>query len=545
MSYQWNYGDMLNAVDDVIPKDRPALIQGDRMITHGEFETRTNNLAQNLLDKGAKPGDKIAFYLRNCPEYSEGLAAAFKASMTHVNVNYRYIEHELVYLLDNSDATVVIYHSEFEPFVEQIHEQLPKVKQWIEVQEGHTHSESEDSYYEELVNAGDGSKIDVEHSPDDLLFLYTGGTTGMPKGVMWRHDDLFQVMGAGGNPRLGVPPCDDLDDFIARISAQAGPVNLPLPPIMHGTGLLSAIGAMTLGGTCITLPSRSFEPGLALQNIDEHGVTAATIVGDAFARPLLEELDANPDKYDISSLGVISSSGVMWTREIKAGLLTHNENLLLVDGFSSSEAIGLGSSVMTKDEEIDVAKFTLGASCKVFTEDDVEVQPGSNESGMVAVRGFLPVGYYKDEEKTAKTFKVIDGVRYSIPGDWVQVEKDGSLTLLGRGSNCINTAGEKVFPEEVEEALKFHNSISDALVVGVPDPKWGQAITAVVQLTPGFELDEIELHEFCRKHLASYKIPKHIYQKDGLERAANGKPDYKVIRTFAELQLSSSGTSAE
>ncbi len=545
MSYQWNYGDILNAVDDVIPDDRPALIQGDRVITHGEFRIRTNNLAQNLLDNGARPGDKIAFYLRNCPEYSEGIAAAFKASLTHVNVNYRYIEHELVYLLDNSDATVVVYHSEFEPFVEQIHEQLPKVKQWIEVQEGHSHSESEDSYYEELVNSGDGSKIDVEHSSDDLLFLYTGGTTGMPKGVMWRHADLFQVMGAGGNPRLGVPPCKDLDEFIARISTQSGPVNLPLPPIMHGTGLLSAIGAMTAGGTCVTLPSRSFEPGLALQNIDQHGVTAVTIVGDAFARPILEELDANPDKYDISSLGIISSSGVMWTRDIKAGLLTHNENLLLVDGFSSSEAIGLGSSIMTKDAEIEVAKFTIGPDCKVFTEDDVEVKPGSNESGMVAVSGYLPVGYYKDEEKTAKTFRMIDGVRYSIPGDWVQVEKDGSLTLLGRGSNCINTAGEKVFPEEVEEALKIHNSIADALVVGIPDPKWGQAITAVVQLHSGFELDEIEIHDFCRKHLASYKIPKHIFQKDNLDRAANGKPDYKLVRDFAESQLSSPGSQAE
>jgi len=545
MSYQWNYGDILNAVDDVIPDDRPALIQGDRVITHGEFRIRTNNLAQNLLDNGARPGDKIAFYLRNCPEYSEGIAAAFKASLTHVNVNYRYIEHELVYLLDNSDATIVVYHSEFEPFVEQIHEQLPKVKQWIEVQEGHSHSESEDSYYEELVNSGDGSKIDVEHSSDDLLFLYTGGTTGMPKGVMWRHADLFQVMGAGGNPRLGVPPCKDLDEFIARISTQSGPVNLPLPPIMHGTGLLSAIGAMTAGGTCVTLPSRSFEPGLALQNIDQHGVTAVTIVGDAFARPILEELDANPDKYDISSLGIISSSGVMWTRDIKAGLLTHNENLLLVDGFSSSEAIGLGSSIMTKDAEIEVAKFTIGPDCKVFTKDDVEVKPGSNESGMVAVSGYLPVGYYKDEEKTAKTFRMIDGVRYSIPGDWVQVEKDGSLTLLGRGSNCINTAGEKVFPEEVEEALKIHNSIADALVVGIPDPKWGQAITAVVQLHSGFELDEIEIHDFCRKHLASYKIPKHIFQKDNLDRAANGKPDYKLVRDFAESQLSSPGSQAE
>lgn len=537
MGYQWNYGDLLNAIDEVCPADRPALIHGDRVISHKDFAYRSNNLARNLLENGAKPGDKIAFYLRNCPEYSEGIAAAFKASLTHVNVNYRYIEHELIYLLDNSDATIVMYHSEFEPYVEQIHEQLPKVSQWIEVQEGHTHSESEDSYYEELVSNGDGSMVDVPHSGDDLLFIYTGGTTGMPKGVMWRHDDLFQVMGAGGNPRLGVPPCKDIEEYIERIMSQPAPINLPLPPMMHGTGLLSAVAAMSTGGTCVTLASRSFEPELALANIDQHKVTTVTIVGDAFARPLLETLDASPEKYDISSVAAITSSGVMWTREIKAGLLTHNENMLLVDGFSSSEAIGLGSSIMTKDEEIEVAKFNIGASCKVFTEDGTEVIPGSNETGMVAVSGFLPVGYYKDEEKTQQTFKVIDGVRYSIPGDWVQVEKDGSLTLLGRGSNCINTAGEKVFPEEVEEALKLHIAIADALVIGLPDPKWGQAITAVVQLNPGFDLDELEIHEFARQHLASYKIPKHIFHKGNLERAANGKPDYNVIKEFAELQM--------
>ncbi len=540
MEYEWNYGDILNAVDRVTPGDRPALIHGDRIIRHDEFVRRTNNLARNLLENGARPGDKVAFYMRNCPEYSEGLAAAFKASLTHVNVNYRYIEHELTYLLDNSDATVVLYHSEFEPMIERIHGQLPGVRQWIEVREGHTHSESEESYYEELVNLGDGSEVDVEHSPDDLLFIYTGGTTGMPKGVMWRHDDLFKVLGAGGNPRLGIPPCHDLDELLERITTQAPPVNLPLPPMMHGTGLLSAINAMSNGGTCITLASRSFEPELALKNIDRHKVTAVTIVGDAFARPMLEALDASPGRYDISSIRYITSSGVMWTREIKAGLLKHNENMLLVDGFSSSEAIGLGSSVMTRDQEIDVARFTLGPHCKVFSEDGREIEPGSSETGMVAVSGHLPVGYYKDEEKTARTFKVYGGVRYSIPGDWVKVGKDGTLTLLGRGSNCINTAGEKVYPEEVEEALKLHVAVADALVVGVPDPKWGQAITAVVQLLPGFELDALDIHEFCREHLAAYKIPKHILEKDSLQRAPNGKPDYPSILQYAEEKLSRS-----
>ena len=531
MSYQWSYGDILEAVEKITPEDQPALIHGDRVTNWGSFVHRTNNLARNLLASGVEPGEKIAFYMRNCPEYSEGIAAGFKAGLTHVNVNYRYIEQELTYLLDNSDATVVIYNSEFQHYVDEIKNQLLGVKLWLVVDDGRT------SAYENMANNGDGSSPNIKHSPDDLLFLYTGGTTGMPKGVMWRHDDLFQVLGAGGNARLGTTPCADLAEFLERLKANPKTVNLPLPPLMHGTGLLSAVGAMAAGGTCITLTSQSFEPKLALENITKHKVTQVTIVGDAFARPMLEVLDENPEEYDISSVSVINSSGVMWTREIKAGLLKHNENLLLSDAFSSSEAIGIGTSLMTKDQTIDVAKFSLGPNCKVFSEGLIEVKPGTGESGMVAVRGFLPVGYYKDQEKTDKTFKIIDGVRYSIPGDWVRVEDDGSLTLLGRGSNCINTAGEKVYPEEVEEALKLHGTVADALVVGVKDAKWGQSITAVVQPNDGCMIDELELKKFSRKHLAAYKLPKQILVKGNLNRAPNGKADYKSIQEYAERQL--------
>ena len=531
MSYQWSYGDILEAVEKITPEDQPALIHGDRVTNWGSFVHRTNNLARNLLASGVEPGEKIAFYMRNCPEYSEGIAAGFKAGLTHVNVNYRYIEQELIYLLDNSDATVVIYNSEFQHYVDEIKNQLLGVKLWLVVDDGRT------SAYENMANNGDGSSPNIKHSPDDLLFLYTGGTTGMPKGVMWRHDDLFQVLGAGGNARLGTSPCADLAEFLERLKANPKTVNLPLPPLMHGTGLLSAVGAMAAGGTCITLTSQSFEPKLAMENITKHKVTQVTIVGDAFARPMLEVLDENPEEYDISSVSVINSSGVMWTREIKAGLLKHNENLLLSDAFSSSEAIGIGTSLMTKDQTIDVAKFSLGPNCKVFSEDLIEVKPGTGESGMVAVRGFLPVGYYKDQDKTDKTFKIIDGVRYSIPGDWVRVEDDGSLTLLGRGSNCINTAGEKVYPEEVEEALKLHDTVADALVVGVKDAKWGQSITAVVQPNDGCMIDELELKKFSRKHLAAYKLPKQILVKGNLNRAPNGKADYKSIQEYAERQL--------
>lgn len=538
MSYEWNFGDILDAVGDVVPGDRPALVAGDKTTTWAEFKRRTNNLAANLLAGGAEPGDKIAFYMRNRPEYCESIAAGFKARLTHVNVNFRYVDEELVYLLDNADATACIYAAEFAPHVAHIRDKLPKVVQWIEVADG-SEGNADAISYEALAEEGTGTPLDIQRSPDDMLFLYTGGTTGMPKGVMWRHHDLWSVMGAGGNPRAGIPPCESMQEHTARIQAQPGPVNMPLPPLMHGTGLLGAIAAMMGGGTCVTLPSKHYDPEEALAAIEKNRVTAMTIVGDAFARPLVEALDANPGRYDISSLFAITSSGVMWTREVKAGLLRHNENLMLVDGFSSSEAIGLGSSIMTKDETIDVAKFTLGPTCKVFTEDEREVTPGSNETGMVAVSGFLPMGYYKDQEKTDKTFKTIGGVRYSIPGDWVKVEADGSLTLLGRGSNCINTAGEKVYPEEVEEALKHHPDVDDCLVVGVKDEKWGQSITAVVQLVPGAALDEAALKEFVREHLAGYKIPKRILVKDNLERAPNGKANYKLIRDFAEEKLAS------
>jgi len=532
MTFAWNYGDILDAVETVVPGERPALIHGDRLIDWRSFSRRTNNLAAALLAHGALPGEKIAFYMRNCPEYSESIAAGFKARLTHVNVNYRYVDNELTYLLDNADATVVIYAAEFAPRVASIRGSLPKVRLWIEVADGEPGAPDALSY-DTLVETGTGAPLALARAPDDMLFLYTGGTTGMPKGVMWRHDDLWGVTGAGGNPRLGVPLAPDLATYIERVRNDPAPVNLPLPPLMHGTGLLSAVGAISRGGTCVTLPGRSFHPVEALEAIGRHRATAVTIVGDAFASPIVNALDAEPARFDVTSVQFITSSGVMWTRSVKAGLLRHNPALLLVDGFSSSEAIGLGSSIMTRDQEIEVAKFTLGPTCKVFTEDHREVVPGSGESGMVAVSGFLPVGYYKDEAKSARTFPVIDGVRYSIPGDWVQVETDGSLTLLGRGSNCINTAGEKVYPEEVEEALKHHPAVFDALVVGLPDERWGQSITAVVQLNAGATLDEAALKAFARERLAAYKVPKRILVRADLERAPNGKANYQLIREYA------------
>ena len=306
---------------------------------------------------------------------------------------------------------------------------------------------------------------------------------------------------------------------------------------MHGTGLLTGMGAMLAGGCIITLEAPSFDPVELLQVIDRHKPQTLVLVGDSFAKPLLNTLNANPGKYDLSSVMVIVSSGVMWSLEVKQGLLEHMPTAILNDAFSSSEALGMGVSVMAKGAEVQTAKFMLGGRCRVFDDNDQPVAPGSGVPGIVAIGPPIPVGYYKDEEKSARTFRVIDGVRYSIPGDWCIVEADGTLTLLGRGSACINTAGEKVFPEEVEEALKTHPSVEDALVVGLPDEKWGQAVTGVVRLTEGASLDEAALRAHVRQALAGYKTPKRIFATTQVMRASNGKADYPVAKQIAEAAM--------
>ncbi len=528
----WNFGDILDAVAPTIPADAPAFIHGEQTISWGEATRATNNLARGLIARGGQPGDKVAIYMRNRPEYLLALAAAFKARMTHVNINYRYTPEEVWYIFDDSDAQTVVYASEFRDAITKIQPRLPKVKAWIEVTpDGRTAPFAEP--FERLAEDGNGGPLDIERSGDDQFFLYTGGTTGMPKGVIWAHHDLREIMLAPLR-RMGPVP-ETLDELAAaHAAAGQGPRVLPAPPLMHGTGLFTAMGAMLAGGSVVTLESERFDADEMLRAIDWHKPTALAIVGDSFAKPLLNALNANPGKYDVSSVAAITSSGVMWSLEVKRGLLEHMPNAMLNDAFSSSEALGMGVSIMTRDSEVQTAKFAIGERCKVFDENDKEVVPGSGVAGIMAIKGPNPVGYYKDEAKSARTFRVINGERYSIPGDWVIVEADGSLTLLGRGSACINTAGEKVFPEEVEEALKTHDAVEDALVVGLPDEKWGQAVTGVVKLTEGATFDEATLRAHVRATLAGYKAPKRIFLTDRPLRAPNGKADYKAAREAAQ-----------
>ncbi|MCB0957020.1 MAG: AMP-binding protein, partial [Ilumatobacter sp.] len=454
-----------------------------------------------------------------------------------VNTNYRYTEDELEYLWTNADAVAVIFHGTFTERCGHMRARVPNVRTWIWVDDGSEPCPDWAVPYEAAASSASGRVTPPwGRSPDDLYILYTGGTTGMPKGVMWRQDDIVGSLDAPSKrPLPAAPGWAEFDERMAK----PGPRNLPAAPLMHGTGAFNAMWNLVLAGSVVTLPGRHFDPVELLDCIQRDKVNSISIVGDAFAKPILKALDAEPDRWDISSLRVMISSGVIWAAETKAGLLRHNDRLIMIDSLGSSEAIGMASNTTTAESSrtTSTAKFSLGPNTKVLTEDGREVQPGSGERGRVALRGRTPVGYYKDEAKSAATFVLHDGVRWSIPGDWAEVEADGTLKLYGRGSQCINTGGEKVYPEEVEEALKTHPSVADAAVVGVPDDRFGEAITALVEPHDGFEVDEAALIAHVREHHAAYKSPKRVLPIVTIGRAPNGKLDYKRLKAEAMERL--------
>jgi len=433
-----------------------------------------------------------------------------------------------------------VFHAAFVALLDVARHELPMVRRWYCVDDGTAPVPDWAVAYESVVTTPVTGPVRGPwgRSGDDLLLLYTGGTTGMPKGVMWRQDDLFSVLGGGGNAVLGVPPAESLDDLAARLSPDTtGFMLLSACPLMHGTGQFSSLIAMNMGGCVVSLPSRHFDVNELLGEVERNRVNSIIIVGQAFAGPILEHLDANPTAHDLSSVVMMSSSGVMWSHDNKEGLLRHLPQAALFDSFGSSEAVGMGASVSTAAGASQTARFQLGPNCVVFTEDGRRVQPGSGERGLVAVGGFIPVGYYKDEVKSAQTFRMFEDRRWSVPGDWAEVADDGTLILLGRGSVCINTGGEKVFPEEVEEALKQHPAVRDAVAVGIPDERFGETICAVVEVAPGAAPSLAELSDHVKAHLAHYKAPRHLVVVDTIGRAPNGKVDYRRLTGLAVAQL--------
>jgi len=524
--------------------------QGDRQYTWADFDRRADGVTSALLELGATQQASVAQYLYNCPEYLESVFATFKAGLVPVNTNYRYADDELVYIWDNADVAIVVFHDTFTERVERIRSRVPRVHGWLWVDDsgGASACPSWAVPYEGAARSGGPGRARVRapwgRSPDDLYLLYTGGTTGMPKGVMWRQDDLFAVLNRTAGVRY--PEEGSLDDVRAGLGEatkrlkpgrnQAGRM-VPCPPLMHGSGAFTTFATLDSGGSVVLLAGRSFDPVELLATIEGMRITEVMIVGDAFAKPILRELDAHPGRWDLSSLWLMVSSGVMWAAETKEGLLRHNPGMLCVDTLGSSEAIGIARSRSSRKATASTGGFTLGDGARVITDDGRDVVPGSGDMGLVAVRGRTPIGYYKDPEKTAATFRMIDGVRWSVPGDWATVDADGSVRLLGRGSACINTGGEKVFPEEVEEALKTHPSVRDAVVVGVPDERFGEAIVALVEPAGGASLDGAELIAHVKGRLASYKAPKRVLTIPTIGRDTNGKVDYRRLKAEAADRL--------
>jgi len=536
----WNFADLWEVCAEV-RGDAPAAVHGEETVSWTEFDRRADGLAAALLDAGLAHQDKVAQYLYNGPEYMQSVYACFKAGMVPCNTNYRYADDELVYLWDNADAAAVMFHASFVPTIERIRTRLPKVKLWLCADDGTNARPDWALDLDEAARSrGEGAgpvRGPWGRSGADRWFLYTGGTTGWPKGVMWEQDTLVRLMTAT-NP---VPLGDNgtMAEHRGHIEATAGaaPVVLPAAPLMHGTGHMMSLGQLTLGGCVTTMPGRSLDAEAIWQACADHGVTVLVIVGDAFARPLLAALDANPGRWDLSRIALMVSSGVMWSQPVKERLLDHLPQVLIFDSLGSSEAVGMAASFSSKGTVTGTARFSLGAGAVVITEDGRTVEPGSGDIGRVGVSGLLPVGYYKDEVKTAATFQVIDGVRYSLPGDWATVEADGTVTLLGRGSVCINTGGEKVFPEEVEEVLKTAPGVVDAVCVAVPDDRLVEAICAIVEPRVGATLDDAAVIDHVKGHLAHYKAPRHVLVRDAIGRAPNGKVDYKGLTAWAREQV--------
>tara|TARA_B100001057_G_scaffold91892_3_gene88163 strand:+ start:6847 stop:8466 length:1620 start_codon:yes stop_codon:yes gene_type:complete len=532
-----DFASVWEMISDIVPNNN-ALICGDEIVTWKEYDDKSSRIASALSNAGLKANSKAGLYLNNSNEYLIGQNAIFKIGGVPINVNYRYVAEELIYLLDNSDSEAVFYHACYSARIKEIAESLPNIKAWIEVADGTESHFPEALKYEELVDTF--SPMDrIYRDPETIYMLYTGGTTGMPKGVMYKQGEflvfLFRTLKAMG---YDVPEdINNLEEQINEFKSEDTFIKSLIGcPLMHGTGMwLGAFLPLLLGGTAITSRNLGFDPDQMWTQVQETKTSNIVIVGDAFAKPMLDALDRAVDQgnpYDLSSVKVIISSGVMWSQEVKNGLLKHHD-MQLMDTMGSTEG-GMGSSVSTRENPPQTAKFSLNPGVIVIADDGEILSPGSSKIGLIGTSGLVPVGYYKDEKKSAQTFKEVNGIRYSFPGDYAKLENDGTITLLGRGSNCINSAGEKIYPEEVEEAIKRNIEVFDCLVVGLKDPKFGQKVVAVVSLEENKNISEEELVNSTREFIAGYKLPKKVIFVDEVQRAPNGKANYKWAKDVAD-----------
>jgi acyl-CoA synthetase (AMP-forming)/AMP-acid ligase II len=531
-----NIADLAEHAIDAVP-DRVALISGDEQLTYAELEEKSNRLAHYLIDQGVKKDDKVGLYCRNRIEIVIAMLGIVKAGAILVNVNFRYVEGELKYLFENSDMVALVHERRYADRVANVLPETPNVKTILVVEDG----TDEDyqryggvEFYSALAQ-GSPERDFGPRSEDDIYLLYTGGTTGFPKGVMWRHEDIYRVLFGGTDFATGEPIADEYG--LAKQAVESGPmVRYPIPPMIHGATQSATWMALFSGQTTVLTPE--FDAEAVWRTIHEHKVNLLFFTGDAMARPLLDALLAAQDagdQYDLSSLFLLASTAALFSTSLKEKFLELLPNRIITDSIGSSETGFGGTSIVAKGEShTGGPRVTIDKNTVVLDEDGNPVTPGSGVRGIIAKRGHIPVGYFKDEKKTAETFKTINGVRYAIPGDYATVEADGSVTMLGRGSVSINSGGEKIYPEEVEAALKGHPDVFDALVVGVPDPRFGQHVAAVVQPREGTRPALADLDAFVRTQIAGYKVPRSLWLVDEVKRSPAGKPDYRWAKDVTE-----------
>src|SRR5882757_8577472 len=530
-----NIADLAEHAIDAVP-DRVAIIGGDEQLTYAQLEERANRLAHYLIDQGVRKDDKVGLYCRNRTEIVIAMLGIVKAGAILVNVNYRYVEGELRYLFDNSDMVALVHERQYSDRVANVLPDTPNVKTILVVDDG---SDVSDSAYQSYggvefyaaVAESSPERDFGERSADDIYLLYTGGTTGFPKGVMWRHEDIYRVLFGGTDFATGEFVKDEYD--LAKAAAANPPmIRYPIPPMIHGATQSATWMSLFSGQTTVLAPE--FNADEVWRTIHDHKVNLLFFTGDAMARPLLDALLKDND-YDLSSLFLLASTAALFSPSIQEKLLELLPNRVITDSIGSSETGFGGTSIVAAGAPHSGGpRVTIDHRTVVLDDEGNEVTPGSGVRGFIAKKGNIPVGYYKDEKKTAETFRTINGVRYAIPGDYAQVEEDGSVTMLGRGSVSINSGGEKIYPEEVEAALKGHPDVFDALVVGVPDPRFGQRVAAVVHAREGTRPTLAELDAFVRKEIAGYKVPRSLWFVDEVKRSPAGKHDYRWAKDQTE-----------
>jgi acyl-CoA synthetase (AMP-forming)/AMP-acid ligase II len=552
---EFNIADLFESLVEAIPNDE-ALVAGDRRLTFAELDGRANRLASFMKRRGVRAGDHVGLHLFNGPEYVEAMLAAFKLRAVGINLNYRYVAAELEAVCRDADLVMIISHgaladialsatsgidavrtvvlvgdgTELAPYLARVEARAgARERNDVEARAGARERNARDVVdYEAAVADGDPAQAFEPRSGDDLLIIYTGGTTGVPKGVMWRHKDVFFAGLQGGNP--GGPPLEAPEQLVERVRSGEGRLDVfCMAPFIHGAAMWTVLIAMFTGGKCIVLDGRSFDAKRACQLIAREQPNSLSLVGDAMALPLAEELAASPEQYDTSSVFVVSSAGAVLSDSVRERLTQAMPDAFIMNNFGSTEAGHQGYAAEDKGSD-GRTSFGMDSTTSVLDEGHRPIAPGSGKIGMLARTGRLPIGYYNDPIKTAERFVEVDGVRWVLPGDLATIEEDGRITVLGRGTYCINSGGEKVFPEEVEEILKGHPDVYDALVVGVEDERWMQRVAAVVSPRAGKEPTLQELQTHCRKSLAGYKVPRTLRLVDAVLRMPSGKPDYAWAR---------------